>query len=541
MRFANLIKPQLILTKHEMPQGIFYLRESLLVILLRISVLIGFLLIIPGVYTAIITGRFIPVVVQIALFIALIINYQLKSLSYNQRSIILLAIIYLTVLLLAQTNILLFLTELFWISFILLSTILFGFTSGIITATLSSFSILLGIIFPIQNFGIPINTENWSTQWVSALPEIIFFYLTTIVISFVVALAVEIFEKNLDAIGQKLSNIQENEKRSRDKNRQYKKLIEQFKMAVEISQIANKILEPALLLNEAVQLIQQYFNLNYVGIYLVDEIKEFAELRAQIDDTGTKAYAHQPRHVIGDSSITGQAIQTKQAIIAKNTEIKKFNYEITDCPQEITELSLPLIAGKDAIGAITVQSMQSHKINEFDIQILQNIADSLAIAIQNSLVFEHLENNIAEIEALNRQYIQTGWTGHLNDYVRLQHTFESQAKPVENQSGEIYTTPLFVREQIIGELVVENDSGFWSKEEVSLIQAIAAQAAQALENARLLQETQQKALQEQLLGNFSNVVRESFDIDAILRTAIRELGDNLNLEEVSAIVGWENE
>jgi GAF domain-containing protein len=73
-----------------------------------------------------------------------------------------------------------------------------------------------------------------------------------------------------------------------------------------------------------------------------------------------------------------------------------------------------------------------------------------------------------------------------------------------------------------------------------LIEATAAQTAQALENARLIQETQYKAYQEELIGEFSSRIRESLNLDSLLRTAVRELGDRLNLSEVEAYVGWDD-
>jgi hypothetical protein len=54
----------------------------------------------------------------------------------------------------------------------------------------------------------------------------------------------------------------------------------------------------------------------------------------------------------------------------------------------------------------------------------------------------------------------------------------------------------------------------------------------AAENLRLLEETQQRAARERLLVGITSRVRETLDVDTVLQTAIREIGQALKLAEV---------
>ncbi len=56
-----------------------------------------------------------------------------------------------------------------------------------------------------------------------------------------------------------------------------------------------------------------------------------------------------------------------------------------------------------------------------------------------------------------------------------------------------------------------------------LAQKTAAQVALALENIRLLEETRERARQEQMLSEFSARLGQSVDLDSLLQTAVREL------------------
>jgi GAF domain-containing protein len=59
----------------------------------------------------------------------------------------------------------------------------------------------------------------------------------------------------------------------------------------------------------------------------------------------------------------------------------------------------------------------------------------------------------------------------------------------------------------------------------------------ALENARLLEETERRARREQLLGEMTAQFTQSLDMDTLLRSAVRELGQLPNVAEASVHVG----
>ena len=77
----------------------------------------------------------------------------------------------------------------------------------------------------------------------------------------------------------------------------------------------------------------------------------------------------------------------------------------------------------------------------------------------------------------------------------------------------------------------------WSERERELIKKIADQVALALENSRLVDEAQRSAHRDQMIANVSSRVRETLDVESVLRTAATELRKVFDLKEAEISVG----
>ena len=74
-----------------------------------------------------------------------------------------------------------------------------------------------------------------------------------------------------------------------------------------------------------------------------------------------------------------------------------------------------------------------------------------------------------------------------------------------------------------------------------MVEKVATQVALALDNSRLLEETRQRATQQQTVNEISTRLNRSLDIDTLLQTVTRELGKLPEVAEVSVFVGELNE
>jgi PAS domain S-box-containing protein len=93
----------------------------------------------------------------------------------------------------------------------------------------------------------------------------------------------------------------------------------------------------------------------------------------------------------------------------------------------------------------------------------------------------------------------------------------------------VLALPLLVREQVIGALAVGDRAGrVFDEGDVRLARTFAAQAALALENARLYREAQERLREAEVVGDLARTLNESLDLDVVLQRLVegaRELCD----------------
>ena len=99
--------------------------------------------------------------------------------------------------------------------------------------------------------------------------------------------------------------------------------------------------------------------------------------------------------------------------------------------------------------------------------------------------------------------------------------------------------PLMLLNQIIGVIGLEQEDPdhTWTEEEITIAQAAANRAALSLENARLLEESQRRVTREQAISQISTKIGAGTEIEAILKTAIRELGAQIGGTQITVEMG----
>jgi len=319
--------------------------------------------------------------------------------------------------------------------------------------------------------------------------------------------------------------------------------------AAEVSRATTSLRDPDELLRQVVDLVRERFDLYYVGLFLVDEAKQWAVLRAGTGEAGQTMIAQGHQLPVAGESMIGRCVAGDQARIALDVGSEPARFDNPLLPETRSEMALPLHSRGQVVGAMTVQSTVEAAFDEADIAVMQTMADQVAIAIDNARLFVETQAALKEMEAVHRQYLREAWAAYAPaagvTYYETALLPAGQAGTLDGAeepsvgSGQALIAPIELRGEEIGTLGVQADTAErqWTAEEVALVQAVTNRLALAAENLRLLDETQRRAAQERLVGEVTARMRQTLDVEAVLDTAVDEIARVMGLAALDLRLG----
>ena len=319
-----------------------------------------------------------------------------------------------------------------------------------------------------------------------------------------------------------------------------------LQLAARIGNQISRIRDVDSLLTEAVQVIESSFELYHTQIYLTDSTGRSLALKASAGEAGQKLIQQGHRLTIGHNSINGLAASKKTSIVEEDTRSEDSKSKPNPLLSEThSELAVPMVVNEQLIGVLNVQSNKTGKelggLSDDNISVFETIANQLAIAIENANLFVQLQRTQEEITAQARRLTQSGWQSFLDSVEegdRLRYTYnladitpklDDQAESLNNI---VFATPIEVSNTRVGVIQVENDPEFsWSQDDTELVQAIAGQVAQKIENLRLLNDANRYRREAE--QSLRRLTRENWD-NYLETTAPDRLGyiyDGINIQE----------
>lgn len=304
-----------------------------------------------------------------------------------------------------------------------------------------------------------------------------------------------------------------------------------------------------LLLPEITTLVSEQFGYYHTGIFLVDEAKEYAILQAANSEGGKRMLSRQHRLRLDMNSIVGYATSRVSPRVALDVGTDAVFFNNPDLPETRSEIALPLSVGGRLIGALDVQSTHTNAFTRDDISVLTTLADQIAIAIENARLFGASRSALSESQVTIEKFVKQAWGSFAQQAEHSGFVFNGkQVVPLEKgarreqvkttlQTGAsaTITVPMKLRGQIIGVLDVRSQKGQreWTQDELTMLEAAAERAALALDNARLVETAQRRAARERAIGEISTKIGAVGNLDAILQTAVEELGRKISGAEVT--------
>lgn len=310
------------------------------------------------------------------------------------------------------------------------------------------------------------------------------------------------------------------------------------------------------LLSRVALLISQAFNYYHVGIFTLDELGRFAVLGATNSEGGQRMLERGYKVAVEADNLVGSVAVTGQPRVARDVGPEAIHFDYPDLPETRSEIALPLSAGGQLFGVFDVHSTQESAFTEEDISILGSLADQIAIAVENARLLTQTRDALREAQEAQARYLRREWEQLLPTLRTAGHEYHVRGVPevgdmplpeIEHaiRMGDVVTVspasatppaqagayahalavPIKLRDQIIGviDLHETDDSREWTEDDVAIVTEIADQAAQALENVRLFEQTQQQARREQLTATIAARLRAAPNVEGVLKATVHEI------------------
>ena len=319
----------------------------------------------------------------------------------------------------------------------------------------------------------------------------------------------------------------------------------------EISKIITSEQKLENLLPLITRLVSERFNFYHTGIFLIDSTHQFAILQAANSSGGKIMLERGHKLKVGESGIVGYVAGSGLPRISLDVGQDAVFFNNPDLPNTRSEMALPLKVYDRTVGVLDVQSESPGAFTENDINTLSILADQIAIALENTRLFTQTQQALDEAQALYRQNLQEGWKtfSREKEFIGYQQSLTSGKKLTEivesdeiqqaMNRGEVLifhadgvtqeasiVVPIKLRGQIIGNINIKapTKNRQWSADEVNLAETISERLSIALENARLIQESQRQVIKEQTISEVTGKIGASINLKNVLQTAVEELG-----------------
>lgn len=315
------------------------------------------------------------------------------------------------------------------------------------------------------------------------------------------------------------------------------------------------------LYNRVVTQVKEQFNYYYAQLLRYEPSQDALVLGAGSGKAGAKMLASGHRMPMGVGLI-GKAAASRQAVLRPDVR-KDPDWQANSLlPNTKSELAVPIISGNEVLGVLDVQSEVVSGLDEDDQLVLEGLCGQIAIAIESTNLRQEMADRLQELDYLQRIMSREGWQafraqretavkGYRFDQRSVKAVADADVlderkhpvtrfasgKAAVESLGDVITSPMTVRGEIVGELGIQDDpEDPLTDEDRELLESISVQVAEALESARLLEQTHKHAVEMEAVSQVSAAASTILDADKLLQTVTTLTKERFELYHVAILM-----
>lgn len=286
------------------------------------------------------------------------------------------------------------------------------------------------------------------------------------------------------------------------------------------------------LYKQVVEQVNDAFEYYYTQLLRFSPLDEALVLVAGSGELGERMLASDHKMALG-SGLIGTAAASRNPLLRSDVSQDPAWQPNPILPHTRGELAVPIRLGDEVLGVLDVQSDRAGALGEEDQLLLEGLSGQIATAIESTRLRQETEERVQELDNLQRLMSRDAWlryrsshaqeqAGYLFDRQEVHALAQEPARvSVHGNGQEAAIRPLAVRGEHFGILGVKEDpENPLAPEDYELLDAISLQVAEALENARLLQQTQKRAVELETVSRVSTATATILEADKLLRAVV---------------------
>jgi putative methionine-R-sulfoxide reductase with GAF domain len=220
--------------------------------------------------------------------------------------------------------------------------------------------------------------------------------------------------------------------------------------STEVSRRLSTILDQQQLLSEVVEQVQLAFNYYHAHIYLLEEATGDLVMAGGTGEAGQTMLMR--RHKISQGNgLVGRAAETNSTVLVPDTLSNSDWLPNPLLPETRSEIAVPISIKDHVLGVLDVQHNVTDGLKQEDAELLQSIANQVAIAVRNAHSFTEIQ------QRADREAVITSISRKIQDTTTIENALQVAIREIgralgSNDTRVILESPAMTTKQIDGKV-----------------------------------------------------------------------------------------
>jgi PAS domain S-box-containing protein len=304
----------------------------------------------------------------------------------------------------------------------------------------------------------------------------------------------------------------------------------QVRLSTQIAQQISSATELFELYQRVVELVKEQFGYYHTQLLQYNPALDAVALVVGYGQVGQQMIEMGHSIPMG-SGIIGTAATTGKSVLISNVQEEPTWRAHPLLPDTRSELAVPIVFEDRVLGVLDIQDDRYGSLDAEDQILFEGLCGQIATAIESTRLRQSMGEQLKELNSLQRLMSRDAWQSYqaTQESTELGYFFDrTEVKPIgtnghsklENEEAVVFS-PITIRGETVGGISIQDTvEQPLAEEEQALLNAISLQVAEALENARLLEQTQKRAVELETVAQVSTASSTILEVDQLLKSVV---------------------